>query len=209
MSVKLLRKQTGFTIIELLIVIVVIGVLAAITIVAYNGISQRGQNAARVSAAKAAYNVIKIHTTTAGSDAAILSPIAVNASACYGKSLPDLNSDGIGDCNYQGATVFRSNNAAVDALLESTGSYGKVNYPAITTTTASVFLSPIIVNFPSTIDGRSAALQLRYTLQGDAQDCGLRTLLGLGGTSYTATNPNNYTGINSGLTNCVVDMSYQ
>jgi len=35
------QKQTGFTIVELLIVIVVIGILAAITIVAYNGIQGR------------------------------------------------------------------------------------------------------------------------------------------------------------------------
>lgn len=37
-------KQTGFTIVELLIVIVVIGILAAITIVAYNGIQTRAEN---------------------------------------------------------------------------------------------------------------------------------------------------------------------
>lgn len=37
----------GFTIVELLIVIVVIGILAAITIVAYNGIQQRGRDAQR------------------------------------------------------------------------------------------------------------------------------------------------------------------
>lgn len=36
-------KQSGFTIVELLIVIVVIGVLAAITIVAYNGMQARAQ----------------------------------------------------------------------------------------------------------------------------------------------------------------------
>lgn len=36
-----IRKPAGFTIVELLIVIVVIGILAAITIVAYNGIQQR------------------------------------------------------------------------------------------------------------------------------------------------------------------------
>lgn len=35
------RRQSGFTIVELLIVIVVIGILAAITIVAYNGIQTR------------------------------------------------------------------------------------------------------------------------------------------------------------------------
>ncbi|MDB5165339.1 MAG: Fimbrial protein, partial [Candidatus Saccharibacteria bacterium] len=43
-------KQRGFTIVELLIVIVVIGILAAITIVAYNGI----QNRARVSSVNSA-----------------------------------------------------------------------------------------------------------------------------------------------------------
>jgi len=36
-------KRTGFTIVELLIVIVVIGILATITIVAYNGISNRAK----------------------------------------------------------------------------------------------------------------------------------------------------------------------
>ena len=37
-------KQKGFTIVELLIVIVVIAILAAITIVAYNGIQTRARN---------------------------------------------------------------------------------------------------------------------------------------------------------------------
>lgn len=38
------KKQYGFTIVELLIVIVVIGILAAITIVAYNGVQQKARN---------------------------------------------------------------------------------------------------------------------------------------------------------------------
>lgn len=44
----IMKKQTqpGFTIVELLIVIVVIGILAAITIVAYNGIQGRANDAA-------------------------------------------------------------------------------------------------------------------------------------------------------------------
>lgn len=40
------KNNLGFTIVELLIVIVVIGILAAITVVAYNGIQNRANNTA-------------------------------------------------------------------------------------------------------------------------------------------------------------------
>ena len=42
-------KEKGFTIVELLIVIVVIAILAAISIVAYNGIQQRARDSQRQS----------------------------------------------------------------------------------------------------------------------------------------------------------------
>lgn len=46
------QNKSGFTIVELLIVIVVIGILAAITIVAFNGVQQRGRDAERTSDVK-------------------------------------------------------------------------------------------------------------------------------------------------------------
>ncbi len=45
------QKQKGFTIVELLIVVVVIAILAAITIVAYNGIQNRAKDSAAQSTA--------------------------------------------------------------------------------------------------------------------------------------------------------------
>lgn len=44
-------KQKGFTIVELLIVIVIIGILAAISIVAYNSITQRARDTERATKA--------------------------------------------------------------------------------------------------------------------------------------------------------------
>lgn len=54
-SIRLKQKPTGFTIVELLVVIVVIGILAAITIVAYTGI----QDKARASRANDELNTLQ------------------------------------------------------------------------------------------------------------------------------------------------------
>ncbi len=57
-------RQPGFTLVELLIVIVVIAILAAITVVAYNGITAKANIASAQSAAEQAGEKIAIYTAT-------------------------------------------------------------------------------------------------------------------------------------------------
>ncbi|MBC7869076.1 prepilin-type N-terminal cleavage/methylation domain-containing protein [Candidatus Saccharibacteria bacterium] len=56
----------GFTIVELLIVIVVIGILAAITIVAYNGIQSKALNATTLSSINAYKKAIQSYAVDKG-----------------------------------------------------------------------------------------------------------------------------------------------
>ena len=55
------KRQSGFTIVELLIVIVVIGILAAITIVAYSGIQSRATDSVNLSNSSAITNAISAY----------------------------------------------------------------------------------------------------------------------------------------------------
>ncbi len=71
------RKQTGFTIVELLIVIVIIGILAAITIVAYNGIQDRARSSAAQSLGSQANKKVLAYHASEGSYPADLATAGV------------------------------------------------------------------------------------------------------------------------------------
>lgn len=82
-----MRKQTGFTIVELLIVIVVIAILASITIVAYNGIQQRTRNARIDSDMRNLNQAITIARFNQG-DVALryVTGVTATGSPCWGKA---------------------------------------------------------------------------------------------------------------------------
>jgi type IV pilus assembly protein PilA len=111
MSLKNIKSNTqaqrGFTIVELLIVVVVIAILAAITIVSYNGITNRAnQSAAKAAAAtiqkKAElynsevgnYPILTTNLTTATSDKSYATPANAFAVPSTGNTTAPTSANG-------------------------------------------------------------------------------------------------------------------
>jgi prepilin-type N-terminal cleavage/methylation domain-containing protein len=81
MSLKNINKESGFTIVELLIVIVVIGILAAITIVAYNGVQNRARTTSAQAAAQEVQNKAEVYAADTGNGVFIATSTAFKALA--------------------------------------------------------------------------------------------------------------------------------
>ena len=116
------KKQTGFTIVELLIVIVVIGILAAITIVAFNGIQNRSINTGRIQELASWQKLFQLYKAENGT----FPPVAVKQ-YCLGSGFPiGPNSGGVARCrDFNGtgtSSMPESDNAALMAELSKYGS---------------------------------------------------------------------------------------
>lgn len=59
--ISLKRKQSGFTIVELLIVIVVIGILAALVVTTFSGIQRKARNTERETDIKAVHGQLEAY----------------------------------------------------------------------------------------------------------------------------------------------------
>jgi prepilin-type N-terminal cleavage/methylation domain-containing protein len=164
---KLRNRSIGFTIVELLIVIVVLGILAAITIVAYNSVNAKARNVRTIS-------VVKSYSTALASYRAVNSdyPPVNSGRACLGTGYADINSDGIGDCG-ETANLANEDPAYFNALktiitTQPVVNSVRVNMPYQTST----FIGAVIYNWTGfKVDNISNPYYIMYMLEGDRTDC--------------------------------------
>lgn len=189
--------RSGFTIVELLIVIVVIGVLAAISIVSYSGIQDRAANVTRITGAKEYQKIITSYIIQFGK---YPQTIVNTATACLGDGYPDWNNNGTQGCfaTDNVKTTSTTLNAELRKITPTLPVYNKTPVQNGAYQNLGIAYRGILV------DGQSGRIGLFYWLQGENKDCVLSGVArGVASNDYTATTNIN-SGGNSSMTACVV-----
>lgn len=114
-------RAGGFTIIELLIVIVVMAILATISVVAYNGIQERAKNAVLLSAFDAYEKGLRLYHATHGKFPDPLEGEYTLYRFCLGTVYPAQDGFEEGNCHYVSASSFftASVSSAINESLTS------------------------------------------------------------------------------------------
>lgn len=197
----------GFTIVELLIVIVVIAILAAISVVAYNGISQRSRNAARIQSANAIYKQLELYTRQTGNSfgaGVACLPTAANY---------DGGNGGQPDCYVSGAMWSEDVNAT--NTLSNAG-YSNFSYPDTVIRDGSINYRGIAIAYYNyTTQGMNGVLRpfiLMFVLEGQNQDCGPNSTSNVPGLETTdplnSIVPARYYATNANMTKCTLSLTH-
>lgn len=115
------QLERGFTLVELLIVIVIIGILAGITIVAYSGIQDRAKNTALLAAFDATEKALRIYKTINDDYPIPTDQPPVGGSiyvACINARLPAENGFALNQCSTSISPAY-SESAILDTALKT------------------------------------------------------------------------------------------
>ncbi len=168
------KKAYGFTIVELLIVI--IAILAAITLVSYNGITQRANNSAIISAAEQSYKLIEAYIAANGAyplttDSGEIRACITSQSGCSSETSSRATSSDTLDANLK--TIGSAPTSIVSPGTNAVG----IRYSYVVT---------------RTYNGKSQPVVMSYYLLGADQQCRLADpTVGSGGVKLTTADSGN------------------
>lgn len=174
------QRQKGFTIVELLIVVVVIAILAAITIIAFSGVTQRANNSKRISEAGSLIKLIKLYRAQYD-----VWPSTAATIFCAGDS-------SLGACN--NVTTPPYANVTFEPLnteLRKVGTLPTISSAPVQISGAKM-LGPVYqYRSSNTVDGVAGVklIMILYWLEGQSQNCsaGAPIVTGTAGTYTTST----------------------
>lgn len=216
-------RHRGFTIVELLIVIVVIAILAAVTVVAFNGIQERAKNTAIASEVGKMNKYLRLYIAQSGpAQLKSIMPPPVGgapATACLGTGYEDVVEGSAVGCytNQVGQSV--TSNTSLDSALQVFGNTALSSYPPITITVdlqdpplrQSAPVLTLVASSQHLVDGRPNVFgYIRYILKGANVDCVSKPMLVYQGSSggnylYTASSNaknSSYSTDDGGYTTC-------
>ena len=110
------RKESGFTIVELLIVIVVIGILAALVVTTFSGIQKKARDSERQTDIKAVHSQLEAYYAQNGRYPTMAN---LNDSAFVSGSLKGLDPTALGDPKGSSNAVSATAGANVYSYVES------------------------------------------------------------------------------------------
>lgn len=165
------KNKYGFTIVELLVVIVVIGVLASIVTIAYSGISRRAENNKTISAVN---QIVKLLANYKELNNGNYPSGASGLYSCIGSEY----TDGICfDATTGGFGVMARVNTNFNTALQSVGSIPQASTKKLTMSVNGYIVAGASFETSSKV--------IRYHLEGDSQPCSISG----------ATGPYNYGGV--------------
>lgn len=178
-------QRYGFTIVELLIVVVVIAILAAITIVSYNGITTRANNTSTIAQANHLYKLVEAYRIQNGGAA----PFS-GSNVCMTKD---------NECTATDGTPITVSNGTIISNLSTVGSVPDTSTAAVNGRYGVRYNNWAIRTF----NGEPASLQITYYLAGAGVDCGMENVRDADAQNAN-TSTTGYTAVDGSLTVCVV-----
>ena len=182
-------KKRGFTIVELLIVIVVIAILAAITVVAFSGVQQRASNTGIIDAAGKSLRMIQAYVAT--NAAYPFTSVNPTSWLCITTSVNCAWASGVPT-----STTFNTNMSTIGSLPLSVPVAGTDRYGIIYYWNASWVLE----------GSESRPVGLIYWLQGTNQRCGVSGVVVESGSALTLSATGYSVGSDTGKTRCLVSV---
>lgn len=108
------KRRKGFTIVEIIVVVVIISILASIAIATYRGVQDRAKNSQTVNAAEQWLKALQIYQARNGGLPTVNSCLGAN----YNYNADNTGTSGVGQCRQDNSTVGVTTNSTFMTAIQ-------------------------------------------------------------------------------------------